>query len=269
MDEWNQQCNNSTRWISDACDKVLMTVYKSSIGVEDIYALDFPICLEQSEIESSSFSSSKPHEEGQDQHRRLKNENDNEAKLGRASSLQVAALVKQSGSLSPPFLPKQDIYHPCADLYTHRYLRRLDVQRALHVYPESSPKNWSACTDDVIYSRTDVFTPTVPLYKELVEKGVNGLHNLKMLVFSGDDDSVCATSGTQTWLWDISPNATATRSFAPWRVEGQTAGFWTTYDMGERTNATWSFVTVHGAGHEVPACRSMEALEMFRRFLNE
>ena len=39
----------------------------------------------------------------------------------------------------------------------------------------------------------------VPIYQYLI----NGGYNLNILVYSGDDDSVCGTVGTQSWIWDM------------------------------------------------------------------
>jgi carboxypeptidase C (cathepsin A) len=38
------------------------------------------------------------------------------------------------------------------------------------------------------------------------------------------------------------------------------------FEMGN-SNGTFTFATVHGAGHEVPAYRPMEALKMFGNVL--
>jgi carboxypeptidase C (cathepsin A) len=92
-------------------------------------------------------------------------------------------------------------------------------------------------------------------------------HDLHIMVFSGDDDSVCATAGTQLWIWDLGVNATEAMSWKPWKVEEQIAGYATTFDMGEGS-AKLTFATVHGAGHEVPAYRPMEALELFKKYFN-
>eukprot|EP00959_Pyramimonas_sp_CCMP1952_P124560 2604577-Pyramimonas_sp.AAC.1 len=41
-----------------------------------------------------------------------------------------------------------------------------------------------------------------PYYKALIDGG----HNLKILIFSGDADSVCAPAGTQAWMYDLKYN---------------------------------------------------------------
>lgn len=82
---------------------------------------------------------------------------------------------------------------------------------------------------------------------------------LRILVFSGDDDSVCATQGTQLWIhqmgWEIKDDWTA------WGIDQQVAGYLQTFSNGV------SFATVHGAGHEVPAYKPAEALGLFASYL--
>jgi carboxypeptidase C (cathepsin A) len=54
----------------------------------------------------------------------------------------------------------------------------------------------------------------------------------------------------------------------PWLVQNQTSGYLTQFDLGQETNSSFLFVTVHGAGHEVPAYRPIEALSMFTSFFS-
>lgn len=50
--------------------------------------------------------------------------------------------------------------------------------------------------------------------------------------------------------------------------ENQTAGYLTEFDLGEDNNSTFNFVTVHGAGHEVPSYKPAEALALFQSFFS-
>lgn len=86
---------------------------------------------------------------------------------------------------------------------------------------------------------------------------------------SGDDDSVCATLGTQQWLWDA--GMAVKEPWAPWYMKDgpgcpdgpackQIAGYSVVFDG-------LSFVTVHGAGHLVPATRPAQGLQVLRDFL--
>jgi carboxypeptidase C (cathepsin A) len=144
-----------------------------------------------------------------------------------------------------------------------QYLNRNDVQKALHTKPGIK---WTICAKGVINYHKDGL-PRTHLYRELVKMGIEGEHSLNMLVYSGDDDSVCSTAGTQEWIYDLGAEAGENLLWKPWKANEQTAGFVTHFDLGDSADATFTFVTVHGAGHEVPAYRPIEALQMFRMFL--
>jgi carboxypeptidase C (cathepsin A) len=96
-------------------------------------------------------------------------------------------------------------------------------------------------------------------------RGSRGEHHLKLMVFSGDNDSICSTAGTQEWIWSLGFDSKA--HWQAWHVKNQTAGYYTIFDLGDHTNATFSFITVHGAGHEVPAYRPVEAFVMLHNYL--
>lgn len=77
---------------------------------------------------------------------------------------------------------------------------------------------------------------------------------------------VCATVGTQNWVYGIA-GTEVTSLFKPWYYEDslyghQVAGFLTQFTGGV------SFATVRFAGHEVPAYQPERALELFGRYLN-
>ncbi len=55
---------------------------------------------------------------------------------------------------------------------------------------------WDECSYNLKYSQSDSNSDMVPNYQFLI----NGGYGLKILVYSGDDDSVCATVGTQDWV---------------------------------------------------------------------
>ena len=85
---------------------------------------------------------------------------------------------------------------------------------------------------------------------------------------SGDDDSVCATLGTQQFIWDLGLEVLS--PWQPWFMDDgpkcpgpackQVGGYAVSFDG-------LSLVTVHGAGHLAPATRPAQALEVLRRFL--
>jgi serine carboxypeptidase-like clade 2 len=72
---------------------------------------------------------------------------------------------------------------------------------------------------------------------------------------------VCGTRGTQFWInqkgWKVH------KSWSPWTVAGQVAGYITGYSNGIH------LATVRGAGHEVPTYRPEAALQLFTSFIND
>ena len=87
------------------------------------------------------------------------------------------------------------------------------------------------------------------------------------MILSGDDDSICALEGTQTWIYDMGVKPKEGSVWNPWYVNQQVAGYITKFDLGKSTNATFTLATVHGCGHEVPAYLPLEGLELFKKYL--
>ena len=145
-------------------------------------------------------------------------------------------------------------FDPCEDDYLGAYLNRLDVKAALHA--EAGIK-WEDCTDRVHYHNVDQDAYMEPIYRFLVddEKALG----LRILIYSGDDDSVCGPRGTEMWLrtmgWTVSEH------WHSWGVGGQVAGYMKGYTNGV------VFATVHNAGHEVPAFTPDAAWHLYRSYL--
>jgi hypothetical protein len=89
-------------------------------------------------------------------------------------------------------------YDPCEQSEETVYLRRADVRAALHIPAASNV--WSMCSTVLNYNQTDVLQPMQPIYTALLLSNPE----LRMVIFSGDDDSVCATLGTQHWMYNLS-----------------------------------------------------------------
>eukprot|EP00286_Rhodomonas_abbreviata_P028637 CAMPEP_0181304866 /NCGR_PEP_ID=MMETSP1101-20121128/9398_1 /TAXON_ID=46948 /ORGANISM="Rhodomonas abbreviata, Strain Caron Lab Isolate" /LENGTH=486 /DNA_ID=CAMNT_0023410691 /DNA_START=277 /DNA_END=1737 /DNA_ORIENTATION=+ len=205
----------------------------------DPYALDFPVCTDavkgQGQPERLALMRKVAESRRMEQEKRMGEE-------GRLND-------KETGGLGGYF-PK---YKPCIDSYLTSYLNRKDVQAAIHVRAPGSVE-WGVCNDmiNAHYDISDVNAPMMPLYRKLIAHG-----GIKILVYSGDDDSVCATAGAQMWIWDFGPPKDA---WKPWFVSGQVGGYSVELDG-------LHFATVHGAGHMVPATRPAQALHLFRAFL--
>ena len=145
-------------------------------------------------------------------------------------------------------------YEPCTEIYSIEYLNREDVKLAIHAEGDLT---WDSCSNNVIYQYKDMMNYMEPLYEPLLEAG------LRVLIYSGDDDAVCATIGTQWWIgqqgWDIDT------SWTPFTIEGLTtvAGYKQSFTNG------FHFYTVRDAGHEVPTYKPKQALKIFTDFLND
>lgn len=68
-------------------------------------------------------------------------------------------------------------YDPCIDNEVAVYLNRPDVQAAMHANTTGLiPGPWADCTDLVDYSRKDLLTSMLPVYKELLKTGAHSQH---------------------------------------------------------------------------------------------
>jgi carboxypeptidase C (cathepsin A) len=158
--------------------------------------------------------------------------------------------------LKPYVALSPEAYEPCTDNYATEYLNRADVQNAIH----ANPTTWEECSDSINYTSIDGNYPMEPLYHYLIDGG----YDLKILVYSGDDDTVCATLGTQEWIYRLGYNET--NSWNSWSytdaIYGEQLGGYLVQWEG------LSFATVHGAGHEVPTYKPEAALQLFENYLN-
>jgi hypothetical protein len=117
-----------------------------------------------------------------------------------AFSTQATQLMNQTAvsygdvvNAAPPFTPPEDTYFPCQSNHLAAYMNRPEVVQALHANIETLP--WRACSDRIHYSRKDSLAPQVELYATLLQMMEE--YPFDMMVFSGDDDSICSLAGTQ------------------------------------------------------------------------
>ena len=231
------------------------------------YGLDYPRCLEprhehrRMEVTLSESSAEQQPEQVSRQTQMIIS-----SQVSQLMNHTAQAVAETNYEDDPPFLPPKDHYRPCAEEHLDTYLNRADVVEAIHANPKTLP--WRACSNRVEYSRDDNLNPVVDLYRDLLKSADRGDVNLKIMIFSGDDDSVCSLVGTQTWIWDLGVKARGRDTWNPWTVEKQTAGFVTQFHL-DNPDSSFVFVTVRGAGHEVPAYRPMEALELLIHYLND
>ncbi|CAK9172057.1 unnamed protein product [Ilex paraguariensis] len=143
-------------------------------------------------------------------------------------------------------------YDPCTEEHSTVYFNWLEVQKALHVDEMHAPSKWVTCSEEINSNWKDSPSSVLDIYHELIHSG------LRIWVFSGDTDSVLPVTSTR-----YSIDALGLPTVSPWRAwydDGQVGG-WTQEYKG------LNFVTVRGAGHEVPLHRPKQALTLLKSFL--
>jgi carboxypeptidase C (cathepsin A) len=153
-----------------------------------------------------------------------------------------------------------DAYEPCEDDFSTNYLNNPAVKKAIHV---NDNIEWVECSRTTKYQLADKMLPMEKYYRTILNSKTHS--NLRVLVYSGDDDSVCGTIGTQRWIYDL--GFPVDSMWSTWMVDGQTAGYITTFKTPFSKESRFAFMTVHGAGHEVPTYKPKEALDLFRKYL--
>ena len=151
-------------------------------------------------------------------------------------------------------------YEPCEDGWLVDWMNKTETKAALHV---KTDREWAECASEndkypFHYNQSDYLTSTAPFYKDLIEL----MPDMKILVYSGTDDSVCATYGTQRWIWNLGYEVDDDVNWAPYVIRNQTAGHITAWK-----NTNLVFATVLNAGHEVPTYKNVEGFSLWKAFL--
>lgn len=143
-------------------------------------------------------------------------------------------------------------YDPCQSNYTEVYMNRPDVQKALHANFTKIPYPWTHCSDNITFWG-DAPASILPIIRKLIDGG------LRVWVFSGDTDGRIPVTATRYTLRKLGLNTV--QEWKPW-YSRQEVGGWTIGYEG------LMYVTVRGAGHQVPTFKPKEALELVRHFLS-
>ncbi|PSR93016.1 Serine carboxypeptidase-like [Actinidia chinensis var. chinensis] len=141
----------------------------------------------------------------------------------------------------------------CIVRYTSMYMIRKDVQRALHANVTRIPYPWTTCSDVIRSNWTDSPKSMLPIFQQLIAAG------LRIWVFSGDTDAVLPLTATRYSIKALKLKTLT--NWYPW-YNNQQVGGWSQVYKG------LTYVTVRGAGHEVPLGRPQLALTLFKHFLN-
>ena len=143
----------------------------------------------------------------------------------------------------------------CAVNQMTTYLNLPEVQAALHVTAPMAYPEWEPCSPVVNYNFTDTIHSVLYIYEELMNT------DIKILVFSGDQDAIVPFTGTRKWLKAL--NRSIVNDVHQWfsDTNGEQVGGWAVqYDR-------LTFTTVRDAGHMVAFAEPQRALKMFRDFL--
>ncbi|EMS66545.1 Serine carboxypeptidase-like 34 [Triticum urartu] len=144
-------------------------------------------------------------------------------------------------------------YDPCTSEYSEVYFNRPDVQAALHANVTKIGYNWTHCSD-VIGKWNDAVPSTLPIIRKLVAGGI------RVWVFSGDTDGRIPVTSTRLTLNKL--GLKTVQEWTPWYDRLQVGGWTITYEG-------LTFVTIRGAGHEVPMHTPRQALSLFSHFLGD
>ena len=141
------------------------------------------------------------------------------------------------------------------EIYMTEYMNRKDVREAFHV--DEVP--WTKCSGNLHYTK-DFKKGSIYLFND-GEDGLLG-KGLKILVYSGDTDGVCPTSGTIKWIRNL--NRKVVRDWRAWKVEGShlPSGYTVKYDE-------FSFLTIKGSGHMCVGWKKPQGFYMIKQFLQD
>ncbi|KNA24331.1 hypothetical protein SOVF_016850 [Spinacia oleracea] len=142
-------------------------------------------------------------------------------------------------------------YDPCASGYTDVYMNRPDVQAALHANITKLPYPWTHCSNNIT-SWSDSPSSILPTIRELIDKG------LRIWIYSGDTDGRIPVTSTRYTLRKV--GLKTVQEWTAWYTNSQVGG-WTIQYEG------LMFVTVRGAGHQVPTTKPRQALQLINHFL--
>nr|GLL34453.1 hypothetical protein TSUD_264810 [Ipomoea trifida] len=126
-----------------------------------------------------------------------------------------------------------------------------NVQMALHVR-QGTKEKWELCNNSVPY--TSSVSNAIPSHVNLSKKGY------RSLIYSGDHEMVSTCLSNEAWIKSL--NYSIIDDWRSWMIEGQVAGYTTTYAN------KMTFVTVKGGGHVVPDYRPFESQVMFERWIS-
>ncbi|CAO2814051.1 unnamed protein product [Amaranthus hypochondriacus] len=142
-------------------------------------------------------------------------------------------------------------YDPCTSEYTETYMNTPAVQAALHANITKLPYPWTHCNNNIT-SWSDSPSSILPTIRMLIDEG------LRIWIYSGDIDGRIPVTSTRYTLKKL--GLKTIQEWKAWYASSQVGG-WSIKYKG------LTFVTIRGAGHQVPTSKPREALQIVKHFL--
>ncbi|XP_027343154.1 serine carboxypeptidase-like 45 [Abrus precatorius] len=171
----------------------------------------------------------------------------------------ISSVLSQSKVICPQTQQaNESTIDVCVDDKVTNYLNRHDVQESLHARLVGVRK-WDVCSNILDYDMLNLEVPTLPVVGSLIRAGI------RVLIYSGDQDSVIPLTGSRTLVQKLARQL-GLNTTVPYRVwfEGQQVGGWT-----QVYGNILSFATVRGASHEAPFSQPERSLVLFKSFLED
>merc|ERR1719361_742289 len=286
-DIWKSDCWDNEDAIdgSEACYALYVGAYYSAYN-SNVYALDWDQCYSEEDWTAQYRMSSHVHKTAERFMDKLLVHNEEKLKslglkMSKHELTQIHANLKE-GHLTPlsskgPMDSMQESswslsseeYVPCLEYNAKYWLSRIEVQEALN----AKETNWTVCSDAVYddWPTSDWYRFMETYYDDIITEYAED-EGLKLMIYSGDDDSVCGQSGTQYWLnrWD-GYTRDQDIDWLPWRDDAfQLGGYYTIYHIEENMDFNaLHFITVRSAGHMVPTTQPKRALTVLKKLLYE
>ncbi|QHO58241.1 hypothetical protein HN51_012703 [Arachis hypogaea] len=170
----------------------------------------------------------------------------------------ISSVLSQSKVICPQTQKENESIDVCVDDKVTNYLNRRDVQQVLHA-KLIGVRKWDVCSNILDYDMLNLEVPTLPVVGALLKAGV------RVLIYSGDQDSVIPLTGSRTLVQKLSKQF-GLNTTVPYRVwfEGQQVGGWT-----QVYGNILSFATIRGASHEAPFSQPERSLVLVKSFLED
>ncbi|KAJ6778879.1 CARBOXYPEPTIDASE [Salix koriyanagi] len=145
----------------------------------------------------------------------------------------------------------------CVQEETFVYLNRKDVQESFHAKLVGT-QQWTLCSSVVQYDLRNLEIPTIDVVGSLVNSGI------RVLVYSGDQDSVVPFTGSRTLVEGLAKQLglNATVPYTAWLEDKQIGGWTQVY------GDILTFSTIRGGSHLAPFSSPGRSLAMFAAFLS-